>query len=132
LDGEAKRAGPAPFLVAAPAIAVPTTLKQTFECPDAHVQEFIGEVGKIDRLLTIGWRAAEPHVLDLLAKHIPPGYHLAMCDRADEDINAVRTNLGFAAQRSPDPAAFTGGFTGLLESGHLEQWLSLTAPSQPL
>jgi len=118
--------------VAAPGLAVPTTLKQRFQCPTDHVDEFASEVGRIDRLLTIGWRAAEPHVLELLAQNIPPGYHLAICDRSNDDIQAIWDNLGLAARRSPDPKAFTGGFTGLLEADHLEQWLSLPAPGQPL
>lgn len=131
LSGADRRPGTAETPVAAPAIAVPTTLKQTFECPDDHVRKFVEEVGNIDRLLTIGWRAAEPHVLDLLAQNIPPGYHLAICDRTEDDIRAVLQNLGFAAERSPDMTAFTGGFTDLLKAGRLERWLDLPAPGQP-
>jgi hypothetical protein len=118
--------------VAAPGIAVPTALKQNFQCPQDHVDKLAGEVGKIDRLLTVGWRAAEPHVLELLARAIPPGYHLAICDRSNDDIHTIWGNLDLAARRSPDPKAFTGGFTGLLEADHLEQWLSLPLPGGPL
>jgi hypothetical protein len=117
---------------AVPGIAVPTTLKQNFQCPPEHVSKFTEAVGSIDRLLTIGWRAAEPHVLELLAQNIPPGYHLAICDQHEDDINLIHQNLGFAAERGLGPTAFTGGFTGLLEGGNLEKWLSLPAPGQPL
>jgi hypothetical protein len=118
--------------VAVPGIAVPTTLKQDFQCPKEHVETFKKAVGEVDRLLTVGWRAAEPHVLELLAQSIPPGYHLAICDRSEDDIHAIRDNLGLAARRSPEPQAFTGGFTGLLDADRLEQWLSLPAPGQSL
>jgi hypothetical protein len=118
--------------VAAPGIAVPTTLKQVFQCPAEHVNKFATEITKVDRLLTIGWRAAEPHVLELLGRGIPPGYHLAICDRSDDDIQTILDNLDWVARRSPAPRAFTGGFTGLLEADHLERWLSLSAPGQPL
>ncbi|MGC2374093.1 MAG: hypothetical protein WA484_09490 [Solirubrobacteraceae bacterium] len=111
---------------------MPTTLKQTFECPADHVRKFVDGVGNIDRLLTIGWRAAEPHVLELLAQSIPPGYHLAICDRTGDDIRAVQQNLGFVAERSPKTTAFTGGFTDLLKADRLEQWLNLPTPGQPL
>jgi hypothetical protein len=126
------RAAKGEFAVAAPGIAVPTTLKQSFQCPQAHVDKFTEAIGSVDRLLTVGWRAAEPHVLELFAQRISPGYHLAICDRGSDDIHAIRDNLGLVARKSPDPKAFTGGFTGLLKADHLEQWLSLPAPGQPL
>ena len=47
-------------------------------------------------------------------------------------FNLIHKNLGFAAERGLGPTAFTGGFTGLLEGGNLEKWLSLPAPGQPL
>ena len=71
---------------AVPGIAIPTTLKQTFQCPQEHVSKFNEAVKSIDRLLTIGWRGAEPHVLELLAQNIPPGYHLAICDQNKDHV----------------------------------------------
>lgn len=119
-------------LAAVPGIAVPTTLKQSFQCPRTHVEKFTEAIGAIDRLLIVGWRAAEPHVLELLATGIPPGYRLAICDRSDDDINTIHRNLGFAARRSPGVKAFTGGFMGLLEGDDLERWLNLARPGEPL
>jgi hypothetical protein len=116
--------------VAVPGLAVPTVLKQRFQCPPDHVDRFEAEIGRVDRLLTIGWRAAEPHVLELLTKRISPGYHLAICDRTNDDVQAILDTLGFAAERSRDPRAFTGGFTGLLKGNQLEQWLNLPLPGQ--
>ena len=106
-------------------IAVPTSLKQTFECPTDHLRSFIAEIGKIDRLLTIGCRAAEPHAVELLAEHIRPGYELAICDIADHDVATIHANLALAGRRGRGPHAFVGGFEGLLSSDDLERWLEL-------
>ena len=71
-------------------------------------------------------------MLDLLAQNIPPGYHLEICDRSDDDIRAIRQNLGFGAERLTDMTAFNGGFTDLLKADQLERWLDLPPPGQPL
>lgn len=118
--------------VAVPGIAVPTTLKQTFQCPPDHIQKFEEHIPSIDRLLLVGWRAAEPHIQRLLASGIPPGYHLGICDCSMDDVQTIAGNLGLAAKRSPDLQDFTGGFSGLLEGNNLDQWLSLPNPSAPL
>jgi hypothetical protein len=114
--------------VAVPGIAVPTTLKQSFQCPPEHVTKFTAEIGNVDRLLTIGWRAAETHVRELLDAHIPPGYHLGICDVSERDTIMIHENLGLAARRSPDVTPFTNGFEGLLAGDRLEEWLHLPRP----
>jgi hypothetical protein len=114
-----------PGEVAVPGIAVPTNLKNTFECPDHHLAAFTTDIGKTDRLLTIGWRAAEPHVIELMAAHIRPGYELAICDLGDREVGAIHANLGSAGARGRGPHAFLGGFEGLLQSDDLERWLEL-------
>lgn len=111
--------------IALPGIAVPTDLKQTFECPANHLARFVAEIGKVDRLLTIGWRGAEPHAVELLAEHIRPGYELAICDIGEDDITAIHANLRLAGRRGRGPHHFVDGFAGLLRSDDLERWLDL-------
>ncbi len=108
-----------------PGIAVPTDLKQTFECPTDHLQRFTEEIPSVDRLLTIGRRGAEPHAVELLAEHIRPGYELAICDMGEDDVMAIHANLGLAGRRGRGPQRFAGGFEGLLRGDELERWLDL-------
>jgi len=110
--------------VRVPGIAVPTNRNQGLECPEEHLVPFIAEIQKVDRLLTIGWRAAEPHAVELLAQ-IRPGYELAICDVADKDITAIHATLGRAGRRGRGPQGFTAGFEGLLKADDLERWLEL-------
>ena len=46
-----------------PAIAIPTREKQMFECPDQHLDALTRLLPEVDRLLIIGWNAADEHFL---------------------------------------------------------------------
>jgi hypothetical protein len=109
--------------VAAPGIAVPTTLKQSFQCPREHVAAFGSDAAEVSRLLLVGWRAAEPHVVEVLASRLQPGIQLAVCDVGAQDYGAIESNLGIVARRCREPAFFPGGFSGMLQGEQLEQWL---------
>ena len=47
-------------VVAAPGIAVPTNVKQTFSCPAEHQTLSRKDIERATRLIIIGWRAPEP------------------------------------------------------------------------
>ncbi|MEA2252455.1 MAG: hypothetical protein QOG70_2697 [Solirubrobacteraceae bacterium] len=112
--------------VAVPGIAMPTNRKQTFACPPEHVRKFAADIGNVDRLLLIGWRAAEPHALALLEQHVRNGYNLGICDVNAEDAEVVQSNLGAVAKKArPDRLQwFTGGFEALTFGSELNEWLS--------
>jgi hypothetical protein len=48
-----------------PAITIPVEGKQDFECPEDHLVALTEALPQMDRLIVIGWRAAEEHFLDL-------------------------------------------------------------------
>lgn len=114
--------------LAAPGIAVPTNLKQTFSCPQEHIDRFAGDVDNVSRMIVVGWRASEPHALELLER-VPRGYDLAICDLNDEGTSVVRRNMGVVAERARTVTAVQGGFEGLLDGSWLEEWLE--RPSLP-
>lgn len=114
--------------LAAPGIAVPTNLKQTFTCPQEHMDRFAADVENISRMIVIGWQASEPHALELLER-VPRGYDLAICDLDDEAASRVRGNLGVVGGRARSVTAVPGGFEGLLQGSWLEEWLQ--RPSLP-
>lgn len=112
-----------------PGIAVPTDRKDTFECLPEHVQRFVTEVQRVDRVLTIGWRATERHVREMLSEHLRPGYQLAICDVTDEDAQTIIANLGLAGKKAAGGARrLTHGFTGLIAGDELERWLGPPVP----
>ena len=53
-----------------PAISIPVETKTTFECPKEHLEHLCDQLGKVTRILIIGWRAAEKHFLALLKQHL--------------------------------------------------------------
>jgi len=52
-----------------PAIAIPVTEKQVFECPSDHVGQLRELIPQVTKVLTIGWRGTESHFLSLLHDH---------------------------------------------------------------
>lgn len=114
--------------LAAPGIAVPTNLKQTFACPGEHIDRFVADVENVSRMITIGWQASEPHALELL-KRVPRGYDLAICDLNDRATSKVRNNMGMVAERARTVVTVSGGFEALLNGNWLEDWL--LRPSLP-
>lgn len=49
-----------------PAIAIPTISKSSFEFPETHKQNMIEDLKQTTDIITIGWRGAEKHFLELL------------------------------------------------------------------
>jgi hypothetical protein len=49
-----------------PALAIPVETKSTFACPDDHLQVLRDCIPRITKVLIIGWRGVEAHVVELL------------------------------------------------------------------
>ena len=49
-----------------PALAVPTTSKHTFVCPQSHLERLKEIIPQIERIIVVGWRGRERHFLGLL------------------------------------------------------------------
>lgn len=54
-----------------PALALPMLTKSGFECPAEHVDAMRDWMRRVDRVLMVGWRAAEQHFLEVWRKEIP-------------------------------------------------------------
>jgi hypothetical protein len=54
-----------------PALAIPVETKRDFECPADHLASLCEHLGKVSKILIIGWRATEGHFLKLLKEHLP-------------------------------------------------------------
>jgi hypothetical protein len=53
-----------------PAIAIPVETKLEFECPPDHLDCLCKHLGRITKVLTVGWAAQEQHFLKLLREHL--------------------------------------------------------------
>jgi hypothetical protein len=108
--------------IAVPGIAVPTDLKRTFCCPESHVEALERDLGETDRLLIVGWRASEPHALELIRQ--TPIRQIAVCDVKESGARPIIRNLKEGGVTGHFWADLDfRGFTDMLRSGWLEQWL---------
>lgn len=132
-----ERVGDSARQVSIPAIAIPTRSKSTFETHQSHVNAFEAAGPQVDRLLIIGWRGIEQHVLERL-KAINPHYVLGIVDPGAEAVfsqllSAVVFNLGNgraatvgnrAVRRYTWPA-----FSELVRADDVEAWLRIRLPT---
>lgn len=76
-----------------PAMALPIADKTDFECPDTHLDKLRRDMSSVDRVLIVGWRAAEAHAVELF-NAIPPGFVLLVASGSADDTFEVLDNLG--------------------------------------
>jgi len=108
-------------LIRLPAMAVPMAGKTAFECPTKHVDALRASMKDVTHVLIIGWRAAEPHAVELLAgkmadEGLRPGYALGLVTGSDDDAEEVRTNLGPVWDKARVRFIDAGGFSAFIRT----------------
>jgi hypothetical protein len=110
-----------------PAISVPVLGKteKSFRCPEEHLAMLGACLKELRKILVIGWRGSEEHFLGLLTRPNPPEYPQVMIV-SDSNASAEETA---DALRSRDlcisPQKVTTGFSGLIGSEELENFLAI-------
>lgn len=116
---------PDPPVLMVPALAIPMEAKTEFGCPPAHLAALRSDLPAVRRLLIVGWRAAEPHVVDLLwgsdnhvQSGLTPGFSSLIVSGSQDDADQVVTNLGRVIDRSPRQWRLVepGGFSALIRN----------------
>ena len=106
-----------------PAIAIPVETKLGFECPSEHLECLREHLGKVTKILIVGWRATERHFLDLLngsgIGKIPVQVVAANKPEAEEVLGR------FTAGRSFPGEAVEGGFTDYVVSRASERFFKM-------
>ena len=113
-------------LLSLPAIAIPMQNKSDsdFACPKAHLKALAECLPQVTRLLTIGWRGAERHFLDVLngrLTNLQLGWAVAESTEA-----ATETVQNLATAGLSNVVAVGGGFGGFIEGTGLDTFLSTT------
>ena len=93
-----------------PAIAIPVQTKGAFECPADHIATLKDCLGKVTKLLVIGWRANDAHFLKLLhdGRQAIDAWVVA---GKPEYANQVIENLKRGLDRPGKLQSGAGGFT---------------------
>lgn len=105
-----------------PALALPVESKLNFECPEEHIAALHAAIPKVDKLMVIGWRAAEIPFLELLAQNLRgPIWGLVVAgnkEAANETADRLKT-AGVAG----DYKLSEGGFTDFVRNREAADFL---------
>lgn len=106
-----------------PALAIPVESKLDFECPQEHLEALHTLIPKVDRLLVVGWRAAETPFLDLLASNLDQpvqGFVVAGNENAAQETAGRIAEAGVTGRY----VGTDGGFTDLVVNREADRFLS--------
>jgi hypothetical protein len=108
-----------------PALAIPVETKRDYECPEEHLVALRECVGKVSKLLLIGWRATEEHFLGLLRDNLPSGHLVVMAvagreDEATKTLERIK-RAGVKGEFIPT----TGGFSDFIVRREGDDFLKL-------
>jgi hypothetical protein len=105
-----------------PALAIPVESKLDFECPEQHLEALHAAIAEVDKLLVIGWRAAETPFLDLLAQSLQlPVEALVVAgdsDAANDTADRMKAAGVTGLYKQTD-----GGFTDLVVNRRADNFL---------
>jgi hypothetical protein len=108
-----------------PAIALPMAGKSELVWPQEQNSFFLAELpnGAFGRVLSIGWRAAEPHFTSLLNRLIVPGAKYVIVGGSDDDARETTTNLSAPERQFGAVKQSGNGFWPFVADGELLIWL---------
>lgn len=107
-----------------PALAIPVEAKREFSCPEEHVEVLKACIPEVTKILVVGWRGVEAHMIELLRLLKVTGRRrngvvvAGSTPAADEVVRGLE-HLPGVTWRS-----FAGGFTEFITSNELVEFLS--------
>ena len=93
-----------------PAIALPVETKLDFECPTDHLNCLHAHLGKVTKVLTVGWAAQEWHFLKLLKELLEEEISIYVVAAGKQDAEGVLERIKAAGIGVKDEEAALGGF----------------------
>lgn len=108
-----------------PAIAIPYEEKREFECPDEHVTELKRLIPHVTKVVSIGWRAADRSLLELIHEHQKDQLKLKwlVIGKNQEDARSIIAALersGVSAEYQAGNSSFTNVVVNRLLNEFLE------------
>jgi hypothetical protein len=97
-----------------PAMALPTRGKAGFVCPPEQILQLQFAIQEMDRLLMIGWKAEEKHMLEYLAKAPQRVRSHVVTSKIDSAVGLSNRLHGIIQGANPRP--FGDGFSGYVNS----------------
>jgi hypothetical protein len=108
-----------------PAIAIPIKAKARFECPESHIATLISHLPNVTEMITIGWRGAEDHFVNLLGKHLGRSVEGICVAGSDDDAKLTAQRLMRGIGRV-NLTPYGGGFTAFMRDRMMDRICRLT------
>ena len=109
-----------------PALAIPVENKSRYECPRDHVKTLEDCLPHVERLLIIGWKAAENTLLKTMAKSVQKKTRVMIVSSNHESALDVIHKLTMPMEESnvkPEYYTTNGGFSNFIFSKELDDFL---------
>jgi hypothetical protein len=75
-----------------PAIAIPVQSKQDFACPKSHLQALRDRLPEVDKILIVGWRGMDHHLVAILKEQLRPDVEVQIvCKDSSQSQSVVET-----------------------------------------
>ncbi|MHB8571879.1 MAG: SIR2 family protein [Candidatus Dormibacteria bacterium] len=110
-----------------PAIALPTITKGALACPESQATAFRQVLPSVDRILIVGWRGADAHVIDVLRAKLEFAVPLQIVNGSSvEDARALASRIRVMppGSRAMPPLCPGMGFSQYLASGGYRGFLA--------
>jgi hypothetical protein len=100
-----------------PAIAIPVARKNAFCCPEVLITQLNALLPQVTKVLVVGWRGAEEHFLQLLARYLRRDVFISIVAGNRGQAEAIRVALNRALLNNP-PSSMPepGGFTDFIRT----------------
>lgn len=109
-----------------PAIAIPLPGKSGYICPDSHISALKEALSRTDRILIIGWRANDTHLISLIEEHVGPHVDVTIVAGGEEPAKEVKAKLDHIKNLTFNLSNQT--FTGFIRSGDHESFFKTKQP----
>lgn len=105
-----------------PAIAIPLPDKQDFVCPPAHVEHLKKCLGAATRVLVIGWKGKDPHLLQVMQQHLPPNTPVKIVSGDIKGATEIKKTMSEILTTPVYEVSAQAGFGKFVSSGELENF----------
>ncbi len=105
-----------------PIIAIPVTGKNTFVCPEKHILSMTNALQEADKLLIIGWKAADSYLIKIMEEVIKKSLNTTVVSGTEKGIKEIQGRLSHIKNISFGPTVTT--FSSFVGSSACEDFFT--------
>lgn len=96
-----------------PALSIPVEEKAEYECPVDHMQALLDFLPNVKAVITIGWRALEDSLMNLLVRRLRPNVNTLVVSRDHESATVIADHIRDMGLTGKITASDLKGFSDL-------------------